>query len=197
MLTSCQALTTKRADHKNATVVATLAAQPHWPLQQQEQQYLSGTILFFSHSTPISFRILDANTLLALHDQRSTIYFSRGFICLFQREGAFLFTLAHEVAHQVLEHSLKNEMGDQQQLELAADRYALSEIRRLGGSIHDALNALEVLLQVRGETGHASHPLIRERMHTLITLYDQAADQKSLQQSSNFKALRSALQCSS
>lgn len=87
---------------------------------------------------PIDITVLRSNYPLALSISNGDIFVSSGLIKNLRDESSFVFVLAHELAHALLEHHVQSEPSPE--FELQADRLALN-ITLLSGFPTDSIFA--------------------------------------------------------
>lgn len=123
-----------------------------------------------------NFEVVQANVPNAaavIRDEKRYVLFSQVFIDQIVRatstEWASWTILAHEIGHHLNGHTLEAG-GSRPPIELQADRFAGHAVKRLGGSLNDAL----ACFQQMGAAGSATHPPRSARLEAVSRGWHEA-----------------------
>jgi hypothetical protein len=114
-----------------------------------------------------------ANAAAVIYEQKRYVLYNKDFISQIvsaaETEWAAWTIMAHEVGHHLNGHTL-NDLGSRPPIELEADHFAGFSVRRMGGTLVQAVSAYEQL----GAEGSATHPARKDREEAVTSGWNQA-----------------------
>jgi len=124
-----------------------------------------------------NFEVLQAsnvpNAAAVIYEQKRYVLYNKDFIKQIDEQAATEWAawtiMAHEVGHHLNGHTL-TDVGSRPPLELEADHFAGFAVRRMGGTLQQAISAYEQL----SAEGSSTHPPRKDREDSVTSGWNQA-----------------------